>query len=144
MTAAFATGHEIIRAGTTACPKEGSQRGTQFESLGHPLLGGLKVCNIEQTAPCAVRYTAPFLGQKGSCRGKSLPRSVTAGFAMAVRHDPLSEDAESHRFFSKANAQPHEDNPFEMAAWSCSGVFGGQGGSDGNNSRHIVDDMCRG
>jgi len=57
------------RFGTAACPKEGSQSGTQFESLGHPLLGGLRVCNIEQTAPCAVRYAAPFLGLKGVLPG---------------------------------------------------------------------------
>jgi hypothetical protein len=64
---------------------------------------------------------------------------------MAVRRAPLSEDVESHRLFSKANPnpQPHEDNLFDMAARSCAGVCGGQGGSDGNNSRHI-DDMYRG
>jgi hypothetical protein len=49
---------------------------------------------------------------------------------MAVRRAPLSEDVESHRFFSQSERAA--DNP-----------FGGQGGSDGNNSRHIVD-MCRG
>jgi hypothetical protein len=70
MTAAFATGHEIIRAfAQQPAPKEGSQRGTQFEWLGHPLLGGLKVCNIDQTAPCAVRYAASFLGLKGILPG---------------------------------------------------------------------------
>ena len=63
---------------------------------------------------------------------------------MAVRRAPLSEDVESHRFFSQSErASRIEDNPFDMAAWSCAGVFGGQGGSDGNNSRHI-DDMYRG
>jgi hypothetical protein len=60
---------------------------------------------------------------------------------MAVRRAPLSEDVESHRFFSQSERAA--DNPFDMAAWSCAGVFGGQGGSDGNNSRHI-DDMYRG
>jgi small subunit ribosomal protein S21 len=41
-------------SGATACPKEGSQRGTKFESP-RTLLVCLKVCNIEQTAAWALR-----------------------------------------------------------------------------------------
>jgi hypothetical protein len=122
MTAAFATGHEIIRGfGTTACPKEGSQRGAQFESLGHPLFGGLKVCNIEQTAPCAFAMLHSSLGSKGTLPGKSLPTRATAGFAMAVRRAPLSEDVESHRFFQSEPAAAYilRITLFDMAAWSC-------------------------
>jgi hypothetical protein len=62
-----------------------------------------KVCNIEQTAPFALRYAAVLkkLGVKWVPAGQVFSVEwVTAGFPLAVRRAPLSEGVESHRFFS--------------------------------------------
>ena len=61
---------------------------------------------MQYCTDCAVRlrYATSFLGSKWVLPGKSIPNRkwVTAGVTPAVRHAPLSEGVESHRFFFQA------------------------------------------